>query len=246
MHVFVVAGSAHQPTDHGGACCRLQCENRKQYCGAEEHRVRRGYKSSAGRNDFFGLVSRPLSETERSEGFKTIDYARVGAVFAVHPSVPDDDVTYDDILQIHQGNKKTWSDGRKISVFIRGLHDSSNQVFFPLIPGFYEVINESINQKRWPIMYHDNDMANSLRSKEGAFGHTDTTEIIMNGGIKVLSVNGVEPSQENIRSGNYKYVKNLAFVYKGELQGRAKAFIDFVISTEGQAIIEKNGGVPVN
>ncbi|MDT8900738.1 substrate-binding domain-containing protein [Anaeroselena agilis] len=191
-----------------------------------------------------GLVSRSLTAGEKASGLNEIPYAKVAIIFAAHPDVPDNDVTLDDIVRIHRGEKTAWSDGRPIIVLIRGLHDSSNLTLFKLIPGFADAIKDSVSQKRWQVMYHDIDMANSLRTKQGAFGHTDSTEIKINGGIKPLSINGVASTDDNIRSGRYPYVKPLSFIYKGTLTERAKAFIAFVASREGQAVISENGGTP--
>jgi phosphate transport system substrate-binding protein len=191
-----------------------------------------------------GLASRPLTADEKASGLKEIPYARVAIIFAAHPGVHDTNVTLADIVRIHRGVKTTWSDGKPIVVLIRGLHDSSNQTLFPLIPGFADAIKESLDKKRWQVMYHDIDMAESLRIKQGAFGHTDSTEIKINGGIKPLAVGGVAPTDDNIRTGRYPYVKPLSFIYKGALTDRAKAFTAFAASPEGQAIISANGGTP--
>ena len=192
-----------------------------------------------------GLLSRPLTEAEQTAGLKTIPYALVGVVWAVHPSVPENNLTSEDILLIYKGEKTVWADGKPIYVLMRGMHDSSNQVLFAFIPGFAKEVETSIAQKRWQVMYHDIDMANALRTKAGSFGHTDTTEIKVRGGIKPLAFNGVEPTAENMASGAYPWVKNLSFVYKGELSQQAKDFIAFVKSPEGQAVIQSNGGASI-
>lgn len=192
-----------------------------------------------------GLVSRPLTAAEKASGLIEIPYARVAIIFAAHPGVSDNDVTPDDIVRIHRGEKTAWRDGRPIVVLIRGMHDSSNLTLFQLIPGYADAIKESIDQKRWQVMYHDIDMAEGLRAKQGAFGHTDSTEIKINAGIKPLSVGGVAPTDDNIRSGRYPYVKPLSFIYKGALTERAKALLAFVASREGHAIITDNGGTPL-
>ena len=192
-----------------------------------------------------GLLSRPLTEAEQTAGLKTIPYALVGVVWAVHPSVPENNLTSEDILLIYKGEKTVWADGKPIYMLMRGMHDSSNQVLFTFIPGFDKEVETSIAQKRWQVMYHDIDMANTLRTKAGSFGHTDTTEIKVRGGIKPLAFNGVEPTAENMTSGAYPWVKNLSFVYKGELSQQAKDFIAFVNSPEGQAITQNNGGASI-
>ena len=192
-----------------------------------------------------GLLSRPLTEAEQAAGLKALPYALVGVVWAVHPAVPENNVTYEDILLIHRGERTVWADGKPIFVLIRGMHDSSNQVLFSFIPDLAKEIEASIAQKRWQVMYHDIDMANALRTKAGSFGHTDTTEIKVRGGIKALSFNGVEPTEKNMMNGKYPWVKQLSFVYSGELSQAAKDFVAYVNSPEGRNIIRDNGGAAV-
>ena len=189
-----------------------------------------------------GLVSRPLKDEEKAKGLRLIPYAAIGIAFAVHPQVPETDLSFADILAIHRGEKTAWSDGKRILVLIRGMHDSSNLIWFSAIPGFEKVIQDALAAKRWQVMYHDIDMANSLRTKEGSFGHTDMTEIVINGGIKALSINGIAPTADNIKNGKYPWVKDLYFVYKGDLSEASREFVDFVRSPAGLAVIRQNGG----
>ncbi len=62
-------------------------------------------------------------------------------------------------------------------------------------------------------------------------------------GLKILKVDGVEPTKKNIISGKYPLYRPLYLVTKGVSKGETKAFIDFAKSAEGQAIISSQGTV---
>ena len=47
---------------------------------------------------------------------------------------------------------------------------------------------------------------------------------------------------ENIKNGKYPWVKDLYFVYKGDLSEASREFVDFVRSPAGLAVIRQNGG----
>jgi len=57
---------------------------------------------------------------------------------------------------------------------------------------------------------------------------------------------GVEPGVDAARSGKYPISRKLYIYTAGEPTGETKAFIDWVLSPEGQKIVEKEGFVPLN
>jgi len=62
---------------------------------------------------------------------------------------------------------------------------------------------------------------------------------------KILSVDGVEPSIENIQNRSYPFVANFYAVTNGEPEGNVRLLIDWILSPQGQRIIEETGYVPV-
>lgn len=64
--------------------------------------------------------------------------------------------------------------------------------------------------------------------------------------VKSLKVDGVECTAENIKSGDYKVARpfNLAY-YDGELSENAQDLIDYIMSSNGQAIVEEEGYIPI-
>lgn len=61
--------------------------------------------------------------------------------------------------------------------------------------------------------------------------------------IKILSVDGVEATTANISRGTYPFFRPLNIVVKGKPTGEVKTFLDWVVSDEGQEIIESIGTV---
>jgi phosphate transport system substrate-binding protein len=63
--------------------------------------------------------------------------------------------------------------------------------------------------------------------------------------LVVIKIDNVYPSVENVKNGSYKLVCPFGIVWKGELKGLSRAFVDFILSPEGQKIIAENGAVPL-
>ncbi|MDR2462274.1 MAG: phosphate ABC transporter substrate-binding protein [Verrucomicrobiales bacterium] len=64
-------------------------------------------------------------------------------------------------------------------------------------------------------------------------------------GLKVLSVDGGTPTKGSVQAHNYPLARNTYFYTNGAPQGLVKKFIDFIMSADGEKIIDQVGFVPV-
>ena len=63
--------------------------------------------------------------------------------------------------------------------------------------------------------------------------------------VKAVKVNGVEATVENVKNGTYKLSRPFNIAYKGELDQATQDFVNFIMSSNGQSIIEKEGYIKV-
>lgn len=63
---------------------------------------------------------------------------------------------------------------------------------------------------------------------------------------KLLSIDGYAPTDENIRSGGYPFIAEVYAVTNGEPEGVIAEFIDWILSPQGQYLIEQTGYAPIN
>lgn len=59
--------------------------------------------------------------------------------------------------------------------------------------------------------------------------------------VKALKVDGAEAATDNVKSGEYKVSRPFNIATKGDATGVASDFIKFILSADGQAVVEKNG-----
>ena len=59
--------------------------------------------------------------------------------------------------------------------------------------------------------------------------------------VKALKVDGAEAAADNVKSGEYKVARPFNIATKGDTTGVASDFIRFILSADGQAVVEKNG-----
>lgn len=68
----------------------------------------------------------------------------------------------------------------------------------------------------------------------------------LNDSVKVVDIDGAEATVENIKDGSYKVSRPFNIVTKDDTNEVAKDFINFILSSEGQAIVEKSGYIPLD
>ena len=68
----------------------------------------------------------------------------------------------------------------------------------------------------------------------------------LNDTVKTLKIDGAEATVENIKSGAYKISRPFNIATKGEASGVAKDFINYIMSADGQKVIEDNGYISVS
>ena len=86
-------------------------------------------------------------------------------------------------------------------------------------------------------------MMTSVSGNPSAIGYISLGSL--NETVKALAIDGVEASVENIKAGTYTVARPFNIATRAEVSEAAQAFIDFILSAEGQAVIEANGYIAV-
>lgn len=68
----------------------------------------------------------------------------------------------------------------------------------------------------------------------------------LNDTVKALKIDGAEPTVENIKAGEYKVFRPFNIATKGDVSETAQDFINYIMSTEGQAVIADNGYITID
>lgn len=84
----------------------------------------------------------------------------------------------------------------------------------------------------------------SVAGNESAIGYVSLGSL--NDTVKAIQVDGVDATVENVKSGDYTLSRPFNIATKGEPTGVAGDFINFILSADGQAIVEEEGYIKVN
>lgn len=87
-------------------------------------------------------------------------------------------------------------------------------------------------------------MLTTVAGSEYAIGYVSLGSL--NDSVKAVSIDGVEPSVEGIKDGSYAIARPFNIATKDGLSDVAQDFVNFIMSADGQSIIEGKGYIPVN
>ena len=87
-------------------------------------------------------------------------------------------------------------------------------------------------------------MMTSVAGNPNAIGYISLGSL--NTSVKALKIDGSAASVANIKAGSYKIARPFNIAVKAPVTKSAQAFIDFIMSAEGQSVVEKNGYIAVS
>ena len=85
-------------------------------------------------------------------------------------------------------------------------------------------------------------MMTTVAGNKNAIGYVSLGSLDENQ-VKAVLIDGAQATAENVKDGTYKVSRPFNIATKGEPTGLAKDFIDYILSEEGQAVVEENGYV---
>lgn len=186
-----------------------------------------------------GMSSRELKGDEKD--LNEIVVARDGLAVVVHPSNPVRGLKVAEVQQIFSGDLLNWrplgGPDRPITVVTREEGSGTRGAFQELVLGktriYSGAITEDSNGTVREIVAHD----------PAAIGFISLG--LVNGQVRALDLDGAAATDANIRNRSYRLVRPFLFLTRQAPTGLARQFIDFVLSDEGQALIAKEGLLPV-
>lgn len=128
-----------------------------------------------------------------------------------------------------------------ITVISREKGSGTRSAFIELFG--VEVDDEDKTVETADITDKTNVMMTSVSQNANAIGYISLGSL--NDSVKALKIDGAAATVENIENGSYKISRPFNIATKSDLSETAKDFVDFILSDEGQKVVEDNGYIPV-
>lgn len=200
----------------------------------------RGYKAIVdGETDilFCAAPSEAQKQYAAEQGVELV-YVPVGLegfVFFVNEQNPVESLTAQQVRDIYAGNITNWAEvGGKNRIInpVTRLAGSGSQSAMDKFMGDTPIGRKS------PLAITGGSIGFSFRYYLDGMVGSDN--------VKMLSLNGVYPSAENIQNGSYPVIAKFYAIYRADNENEnIQALIDWLLSDEGQEIIEQCGYVRI-
>jgi phosphate transport system substrate-binding protein len=168
--------------------------------------------------------------------------AVVGMTAAVNPKAGIKDIKKEDLIKVFTGEITNWKElgGKDQKIVLVNRPDSS---------GTRAIFNQFALDGATPAEGITEDSSNTVKKiiseTNGAIGYL-AFSYFTDDSVTALAIDGVKPTEENVQSGKFPVWAYQHSYTKGEAEGLAKAFLDYLMSDEIQStLLKEQGYLPV-
>lgn len=206
-----------------------------------------GIKAAGEKTTDIGMASRDMKDQEKTSypALKAIVIAKDGIVMIVHPSNSVKNLSIEEIKEIYDGTYTNWNQlgGPDLEIVVVGRDSTSGTREF-----FWEHVMKKGDFVSTQLEKNSNGAVKQTVSQTpGAIGYVGLG--YLDSTVKALTIRvgdtEVAPTADNVRKGLYPISRTLYFLVSDEPEGLVKDFIAFLLSPEGQRIVEEEGFVPL-
>jgi phosphate transport system substrate-binding protein len=188
------------------------------------------------------LAGRALKAEEVAQGLQGVELGRTPAVFGVQSGDKLSEISSAQLAGWLTADVPVAADGSRLRLVLRPDSDGDTNLVRSLGKGVSDAMTLAQNRKGMIVAATDSDTAELIERTPGALG-LSTLGLIQTEGrkIKVLKLNGVEPTTANAASGAYPLSKAIHVVSKEPRSPHVKAFVEFLGSPAARTLLAKHG-----
>lgn len=197
-----------------------------------------GIKDTINGTSQIGMSSRDLKDQERAEGIIEVEIAYDGIAIITNKTNDIKSLTMSQVKDIFTGKITNWRQlgGKDMEIVVVSREDGSGTR-----DAFQEIIGYTSEELTKKALIGDGsgNIKSTVSNNENSIGFISFEYI--DDKIKPINIDEVAPSGENIKNKSYKISRPFLLVYKEEnLKDNGNKLIDFILSEEGQKIVEEN------
>ena len=200
----------------------------------------------------FANSSRAMKDEEKAEaegnGVAVTEFivAYDGIAIVVNPSLGVEDLTFEQLGAIYRGEITNWSEvgGPDLDIVLLSRDTSSGTYTFFLEHVVQQDDKEAVYSADARLLPSTQAIVDETIANEAAIGYVGLGYVVPE--VNVLKIDGVEAGVEVVKDGSYNVARPLFMYAAGTVSEVSQAYIDWVLSAEGQAVVAELGFVPTN
>ncbi|MCI9259286.1 MULTISPECIES: phosphate ABC transporter substrate-binding protein [Romboutsia] len=203
-----------------------------------------GIKNAIEGTSQIGMASRDLKDEEKASGLKETQIAIDGIAVIINKNNEVKDLTLEQVKDIYTGKITNWKEvgGKDAPIVVVSREDGSGTR-----DGFQENVGFESEEltKDAQISDGSGNIKSTVEGNENAIGYISFGYVDDN--VNALTIDGVELTTENIKNNTYAIARPFLFVSKEDnISEEGTKFIEYILSDEGQKIVEEKGFISVN
>ncbi|MBU4540381.1 MAG: phosphate ABC transporter substrate-binding protein [Firmicutes bacterium] len=198
-----------------------------------------GIKGATAGTYSFGCASRDLKAEEKGSLTELI-FAFDGIAVVVNPANTVTNLTTEQVGKIYMGEITNWNEvgGADSPIVVVSREDGSGtRGAFEELVKFEEKLKPDATIKEG-----NGNVQTTVAGNANAIGYVSLTFVDKT--VTAIDVDSVKATVDNVKNKTYKISRPFLAVYdQSKVDDATLAFLDFLMTTEGQAIVEDNGGI---
>lgn len=202
-----------------------------------------GIESVINQTSDIGNSSRALKDTEKEQGIIENIVALDGIAVIIDPKNTVENISKQELIDIYSGKIKNWKElgGEDQGIVVIGREAGSGTR-----GAFEEIVDLKDKAQYAQELESTGAVVGKVASIPGSIGYVSLD--VVNETVKAMGIDGVFPTIETIKSGEYILYRPFVMATKGEISEQSpqvQKYFEFIFSDEGKSIIEKVGLIPV-
>ena len=184
----------------------------------------------------------PTTEEIAAYGLELHKWAIDGVGIVTNPQNKVNSLTTDQLKDVFSGKITNWKtlggEDKTINLYTRDESSGTREVFFK------KAIHKGEISPKANVVVSNGAMKTAVANDPYSIGYVSVGH--MDPTVQAVTIDGVMPTIETVKNGQYKVARGLFSNTKGAPQGLTKKFIDYLYTKEGQTIISAKGFIPTN
>ncbi|RZQ43251.1 phosphate ABC transporter substrate-binding protein [Vibrio vulnificus] len=210
-----------------------------------------GVKAAKNGSADLGMSSRDLKSSEKETALVEEVIARDGIAVVVNPKNTLKGLTAEQVSAIYKGEVTNWKqvggEDKPIVAITRDTASGTRGAFEDILKLKKKISGKEVSaiSQRAQVANGNGALKTMVASNPYAIGYISLGTV--DESVHPLAIDGTDASISNVKNGSYKVARPFLVLYKqGKPSAETQKFLDWMLTPEAQAIVEKKGYISVN